>query len=139
MKITEQIDAVEMLGMSPLKRLVAPRVLACILTLPLLTIFMAALALGGAFAAEMLTGSLNSVQYETATWSGLHFEDVLPAIAKTGVFGFLVGVSGCYFGMKAAGGTEGVGKAATHGVELAILLVLLANVILVRFIQAFVL
>jgi phospholipid/cholesterol/gamma-HCH transport system permease protein len=138
MRITEQIDAVEVLGLSAMKQLVAPRVLACILTLPLLTIFMAVLALGGAFAAEMATGSLTSLQYETATWSGLRFEDVLPAIAKTAVFGFLVGVSGCYFGMKAAGGTEGVGKAATRGVELATLLVLLANVLLVRLIQVFV-
>lgn len=139
MRITEQIDAVEVLGLSAMKQLVAPRVLACILTLPLLTIFMAVLALSGAFAAEMLTGTLNSLQYETATWSGLRFEDVLPAIAKTGVFGFLVGISGCYFGMKATGGTEGVGLAATRGVELATLLVLLANVLLVRLIQFFVL
>jgi phospholipid/cholesterol/gamma-HCH transport system permease protein len=139
MRITEQIDAVEVMGLSAMKQLVAPRVLACILTLPLLTIFMAVLALGGAFAAEMLTGTLTSLQYENATWSGLRFEDVLPAIAKTAVFGFLVGVSGCYFGMKAVGGTEGVGKAATRGVELATLLVLLSNVLLVRLIQVFVL
>lgn len=139
MRITEQIDAVEILGLSAMKQLVGPRVLACILTLPLLTVFTAVMALGGGFAAEMLGGTLNSMQYETATWSGLRLEDVLPAIGKTAVFGFLVGVSGCYFGMKAAGGTEGVGKAATRGVELATLLVLLSNVLLVRLIQLFVL
>src|SRR5262249_33273404 len=100
MRITEQIDAVAVLGFSVMKQLVAPRVLACILTLPLLTVFMAVLALSGAFSAEMAAGSLNSLQYQEATWNGLRLDDVIPAIVKTSVFGFLVGVSGCYFGMK---------------------------------------
>jgi len=135
MRITEQIDAIEVLGLSAMKQLVAPRVLACMLALPLLTIFMAVLAIGGGFAAEMTAGTLTSLQYEQRTWEGLLLEDALPAIAKTVAFGFLVGVSGCYFGMKAAGGTEGVGHAATRSVELATLLVLVANVALVKVIQ----
>lgn len=138
MRITEQIDAIEVLGLSAMRQLVGPRVLACMLALPLLTIFMAVLALGGAYGAEMLTGTLSSLQYEQRTWEGLYLEDVLPAIAKTIAFGFLVGVSGCYFGMKATGGTEGVGYAATRGVEWATLLVLVANVVLVKLIQVLV-
>jgi phospholipid/cholesterol/gamma-HCH transport system permease protein len=139
MRITEQIDAVEVLGLSAMRQLVGPRVLACMITLPLLTIFMAVLAIGGAYAAEMTAGTLTSLQYEQKTWEGLTLDDAVPAVLKTIAFGFLVGVSGCYFGMKAVGGTEGVGHAATRGVELATLLVLVANVLLVKLIQVLVL
>ena len=62
-------------------------------------------------------------------------EDVVPAVLKTIVFGFLIGVTGCYAGMNASGGTEGVGRAATRGVVVATLCVLLSNVVLVRLIQ----
>jgi len=139
MRITEQIDAIEVLGLSSIRQLVGPRVLACMLALPILTIFMAVLALSSAYAAEMAAGTLSSVQYEENTWKGLQLEDAVPAVAKTVVFGFGVGVSGCFFGMRAAGGTEGVGRAATGGVELATFLVLLANVLLVKLIQVFIL
>ena len=135
MRLTEQIDALESMGQSSMKRLVGPRVLACMLALPILTIFIAVLAILGAFAAEMLTGSITSLQYEMNTWNGLRMEDVVPSVLKTLFFGFVTGVSGCYFGMKAQGGTEGVGHAATRGVEFSTLLVLIANVLLVRLIQ----
>jgi phospholipid/cholesterol/gamma-HCH transport system permease protein len=139
MRITEQIDAIEVLGLSSMRQLVGPRVLACMLALPLLTIFMAVLAISSAYGAEMAAGSLSAIQYEENTWKGLLLEDAAPAIAKTVVFGFAVGVSGCFFGMRAAGGTEGVGKAATGGVELATFLVLVANVLLVKLIQVLIL
>ncbi|HEV3145935.1 MAG TPA: ABC transporter permease, partial [Gemmataceae bacterium] len=114
MRLTEQIDALEAMGQSSLRRLIGPRVLACMVALPLLTIFIATLAILGAFGAEMLTGSITSLQYEMNTWNGLRMEDVLPSTLKTLFFGFVTGVSGCYFGMKAHGGTEGVGHAATR-------------------------
>jgi phospholipid/cholesterol/gamma-HCH transport system permease protein len=135
MRLTEQIDALESMGQSSMKRLIGPRVLACMLALPLLTIFIAVLAIAGAFAAETLTGSITSLQYERGTWQELRVEDVVASTLKTVFFGFVTGVSGCYFGMKAQGGTEGVGHAATRGVEFSTLLVLIANVLLVRLIQ----
>jgi phospholipid/cholesterol/gamma-HCH transport system permease protein len=135
MRLTEQIDALEVLGQSPLRELVGPRVLACMVTLPLLTIFIAYLALGAGFAAEALGGSLTWSQYENATLKVLGLSDVLPATLKTVAFGFLTGVAGCYFGMSAHGGTEGVGRAATRGVVASILLVLVADVLLVKIIQ----
>jgi phospholipid/cholesterol/gamma-HCH transport system permease protein len=135
MRLTEQIDALEVLGFSALRELVGPRVLACILTLPILTVFMDYLALVGSFAAEHLTSGETWLQYSTACLAGLRFRDTLLATLKTLVFGYLVGVAGCYFGMNASGGTEGVGRAATRGVVLATLSVLLANVLLVRLIQ----
>jgi phospholipid/cholesterol/gamma-HCH transport system permease protein len=135
MRLTEQIDALEMLGLSAWRHLVAPRVLACMITLPLLTVFMAYLALLAGAAAETLGGGMTWRQYLSETLRVLAVRDVLPAVLKTVVFGYLIGVTGCYCGMYAEGGTEGVGRAATRGVVVSIFLVLAANVILVRIIQ----
>ncbi len=135
MKLTEQIDALEVMGLPAMRQLVGPRILACVVAMPILTILIIFVAISGAFGAELLAGSLNRLQYQEATWDGLRLEDVIPAIAKTSVFGFLIGLSGCYFGMTAKEGTEGVGHASTRSVELSIVLVLIANVVLVRVIQ----
>ena len=137
MRLTEQIDALEALGLSPLHLLVAPRVLACILALPLLTAFIIYFALAGSYAAEAVGGNLSWVQYRTESLRGLRLEDVVPATLKTMVFGYLVGTTGCYLGMSATGGTEGVGRAATRSVVVSTFLVLAANVVLVRLIQVF--
>jgi phospholipid/cholesterol/gamma-HCH transport system permease protein len=138
MRLTEQIDALEVLGRSPMRFLVGPRVLACMLTMPLLTVFMAYLAIFAGFAGEALGGTMTWVLYETNTLQALTLHDVVPATLKTVVFGYLIGVTGCYNGMNASGGTEGVGRAATRSVVLSILLVLLSDVFLVKVIQLFV-
>ena len=135
MRLTEQIDALEVLGLSPLRELVAPRLLACMLSLPLLTLFIMYLALGSGYLAEALGGSLSWTQYRTECLRVLALRDVLPATLKTVAFGFLIGVVGCYHGMNARGGTEGVGRAATGGVVGSIFLVLVADVVLVKLIQ----
>jgi phospholipid/cholesterol/gamma-HCH transport system permease protein len=135
MRLTEQIDALEMLGLSPLRELVAPRVLACMLSLPLLTLFITYLALGSGYLAEALGGTLSWRQYRNEMLRVLTLRDAVPATLKTVAFGFLVGVVGCYQGLNARGGTEGVGRAATGGVVVAIFLVLVADVVLVKAIQ----
>jgi phospholipid/cholesterol/gamma-HCH transport system permease protein len=135
MSLTEQLDALEVLGLSPLRHLVGPRVLACMVALPLLTVLIAFLAVGGSYAAELLGGSLSWSEYQTECLRKLSLGDVIPATMKTVVFGYLVGVTGCYFGMTATGGTEGVGRAATRGVVGSILLVIVSNVLLVKLIQ----
>jgi phospholipid/cholesterol/gamma-HCH transport system permease protein len=138
MRLSEQIDALEVLGLSPLTQLVAPRVLAAMLTLPLLTILMAYIAIGSSFLAEMLGGALYWTQYQNAVLRGLASlptAKIILSTLKTIVFGYLVAVTGCYFGMKATGGTEGVGRAATRGVVVSIFLVLIANVFLVKLIE----
>ena len=136
MRLSEQIDALEVLGLSPLRQLVAPRVLACMLSLPLLTVVMAVLAIIGSFGAEALGGKMSWIEYHNECLRGLRLEDVIPATLKTIVFGYLIGVTGCYFGVHAQGGTEGVGLAATRGVVLSIFLVVVANVVLVKAIQS---
>lgn len=136
MKIGEQIDALELLGVSPLKSLVGPRVLACMIAVPLLHIIIAALALLSGYFAENIVGHTNWLRYQTACLKELYPNEVIPAGLKTLVFGFLIGVAGCWRGLNASGGTEGVGKAATSAVVLASLLVLAADVLLVGVIQA---
>jgi phospholipid/cholesterol/gamma-HCH transport system permease protein len=138
MRLSEQIDALEVLGLSPLQQLVAPRVLAAMITLPLLTILMAYVAIGSSFLAEMLGGSMSWTQYQNAVLAGLSSISAVKLVLstlKTVVFGYLVAVTGCYFGMEATGGTEGVGRAATRGVVVSIFLVLIANVFLVKLIE----
>jgi phospholipid/cholesterol/gamma-HCH transport system permease protein len=136
MRLTEQIDALEVLGVSPFRLLVAPRVLACMVALPLLTVFIDYLAIASGFLAESLSsGGLSLVQYRNEVLRVLTLRDVVPATLKTIVFGYLIGVTGCYCGLNAQGGTEGVGRAATRSVVLSIFLVLTADVILVRLIQ----
>jgi phospholipid/cholesterol/gamma-HCH transport system permease protein len=105
------------------------------LVLPLLTVFIAYLALGAGYLAEAVGGSLSGTQFLNECLRVLTLRRVIPAILKTVVFGYLIGVTGCYFGMQARGGTEGVGQAATRGVVISTLLVLVSNVVLVRLIQ----
>lgn len=135
MRNTEQIDALEALGQSPVGWLVAPRVLAHMLALPLLTGVLAVVALAAGAFAESMGGSLTWQRYWTEVSRVVNWRDVLPAHLKTVVFGWLVAMIGCYNGIHVEGGTEGVGRAATRGVVQSILAVVLVNVALVRLIQ----
>ena len=135
MRLTEQIDALATMGLSPLKFLVGPRVLACMIALPLLTILIAFIALGSSAVAELTGGSMSWTLYQTAMLKGLANAPVVAATLKTVVFGLLIAVAGCWNGLHAPEGAEGVGIAATRGVVGATLLVLLSNVALVKVIQ----
>ena len=94
-----------------------------------------AVGLGSIALAEMLGGSLSWTQYQMDLQRGLSQARAVPATLKTTVFGFLIASTGCYCGMNATGGTEGVGEAATHGVVRSTLLVLVSNVLLVKLTQ----
>jgi phospholipid/cholesterol/gamma-HCH transport system permease protein len=135
MRIGEQVDALELLGVSPLRRLVGPRVLACVLAAPLLHALIAGLAIGSGYVAETVAGQMTWLKYQTAVLEELRLSDVVPAGLKTFVFGALVGATGCYRGLIADGGSEGVGRAATDSVVACVLLVLGADVLLVGLIQ----
>jgi phospholipid/cholesterol/gamma-HCH transport system permease protein len=137
MRLTEQIDALEVLGLSPMRYLVGPRVLACMVALPLLTVFIGFLALAGSYGAEALGGNLHWSEYQQLWLSNLRWHTILPATLKTVVFGYLIAVTGCYCGVNAPVGTEGVGRAATRGVVGSIFLVMVSNVLLVKAIQVF--
>lgn len=136
MRVGEQIDAMELLGISPLRRLIGPRVLACVLAAPLLHILIAAVALGSGYLAESVIGSTYWLRYQAAVLAELRLHEVMAAGLKTLVFGGLIGATGCYIGLNAEQGSEGIGKAATDSVVACTLLVLLADVLLVGLIQA---
>lgn len=137
MKQTEQIDALTLLGIRPMQALMAPRILACVISLPILTVFTAYLAIYSGFLTESLTGSMSFSQYQSEVLRVLTLRESLPALGKTVFFGLAIGISGCYYGMETEGGTEGVGKAATQGVVSSIVSVLILNVFLVKTIQFF--
>jgi phospholipid/cholesterol/gamma-HCH transport system permease protein len=135
MVLTEQVDAQVVLGSPVIEALVAPRVLACVLALPLLTVLMDGSALVGGLLAETLAGSLTPHAYWLRTLDFIWLRDVVPATLKPAVFGFLIGVIGCATGLTAERSTEAVGRAATRGVVRATLAVFFANVLIVPWIQ----
>lgn len=132
MRITEQMDALEAMGVSPLDRLVATRVLALVFVMPLLTVFLDTLALLSSFVAESLGGVISAREYFQRSMEYLPLDRSLAATLNSLAFGFCVGVTGCWLGFRAQGGTEGVGRAATRSVVVSMFLVLLVNVLLVR-------
>ncbi len=135
LRVSEQIDAMELLGINPLRRLVGPRVLACCLAVPMLHILIAVLAIGSGYCAEMVLGQTSWLKYQSAVLRELYLFDVVPAFLKTILFGFLVGVTSCQIGLSARGGSEEVGTAATDSVVACSLLVLLADVFCVGLIR----
>jgi phospholipid/cholesterol/gamma-HCH transport system permease protein len=134
MKVTEQIDAMEVSAVNPYKYLVATRVLACTLMLPLLTLAADFCGIFTGWIANSLSEGISLRLFLTDGFKNVNFNDFLPPTFKTMVFGFIIGLIACYQGMSAKGGTEGVGRAATTSVVIASLFVILADVMLVRLI-----
>lgn len=136
MVLTEEVDAREVLGAPTLPTLVAPRVLACALAAPLLTVVLDASAILGGMAAESASGGLTPAAFWGKSLLYLRLSDVIPATLKTAVFGILVGLVGCWTGLNAERSTEEVGRSATRGVVRSTVVVFLANVAMVPWIQA---
>jgi phospholipid/cholesterol/gamma-HCH transport system permease protein len=134
MKVTEQIDAIEASAVNPYKFLAATRVLACMLMLPLLTIVADFCGIVTGWLTNTLTEPMPFKLFLNYGLAQAGFDDMLPWTFKTVVFGFIIGLIGCFQGMRAKGGTEGVGRAATSAVVLGSLFVILADVVLVRLI-----
>ena len=134
MKVTEQIDAIEASAVDPRKYLGATRVLACMLTLPLLTIVADFSGIVTGWLANSLVEPMSFRLFLNRGLESADFRDLAPSTLKTVVFGFIIGLIGCYQGMSARGGTEGVGRAATSAVVLSSLFVILADVVMVRLI-----
>jgi phospholipid/cholesterol/gamma-HCH transport system permease protein len=134
MKVTEQIDAVEASAINPYRLLAATRILACILMLPLLTLAADASGLLMGWIAQAMVEPLSFHQFIESGFKGATFNDFLPPTFKTAVYGLIIGLIACFQGMRTRGGAEGVGRAATYSVVLASLFVILADVVLVKFI-----
>jgi phospholipid/cholesterol/gamma-HCH transport system permease protein len=137
MKVTEQIDAIEASAINPYRLLAATRILACILMLPLLTLAADACGVFLGWLTQTLVEPISLRQFINIGFRGATFNDFLPPTFKTAVFGLIVGLVACFQGMRTRGGAEGVGRAATNSVVLSSLFVILADVVLVKFIQVF--
>src|SRR6266446_6558846 len=134
MKATEQIDAMEASAVDPYKFLVATRVLACILMVPLLTLASDFCGIFTGWVANMLAEPISLRLFLESGFKNALFSDFIPPTLKTMVFGFIIGLVSCFQGMQTRGGTEGVGRSATSSVVLSSLFVVVADVLLVRLI-----
>jgi phospholipid/cholesterol/gamma-HCH transport system permease protein len=123
MRATEQIDALRTLSTDPFRYLVAPRLLAAVLTLPLLTAVADIIGVAGGWLVATQTLDFNGATYIANTWDFLTSWDIVSGLIKASVFGFLVALMGCYHGYYATGGARGVGRAATHAVVSAAILI----------------
>jgi phospholipid/cholesterol/gamma-HCH transport system permease protein len=132
MKVTEQIDALEVSAIDPFNYLVVTRVTACIIMMPLLTSYVDFLAIFGGYLAEFVEGNSSLQLYFSEVVTGLRFTDILPGVGKTAVFGFIIGIVGAYQGYTTNRGTEGVGKAATTAVVLASLNIIFVDMVIVQ-------
>lgn len=137
MKVSEQIDAIEASAVNPYQYLVVTRVLACMLMLPLLTIVADFCGIVSGWLANTLVEPMPFRLYINDGFEVADFGDLLPATLKAVVFGLIIGLIGCFQGMRATKGTEGVGRASTSAVVLSSLFVILADVVLVRLILTF--
>ncbi len=132
MRVTEQIDAMEVSSINPFKFLIVPRVLAATLMLPVLTLYADALGILGSWAGANIKGDVNFVLFVSRAFSAVDFMDLFPAIIKTFFFGMVIGLVGCYKGYNAGSGTESVGIAANSAVVMSSLLVIIVDLVAVQ-------
>jgi phospholipid/cholesterol/gamma-HCH transport system permease protein len=132
MKASEQIDAMEVSGTNPFKYLVATRVIAATIMLPLLTILSDGICLGGSFIGINATSVISLKLFFQKVFAQLSFEDLLPAVIKTFFFGFAVSIIGCYKGFTSSNGTRGVGNSANSAVVLSSVVIFLIDLIAVQ-------
>ncbi len=132
MRVTEQIDAMEVSSTNPMKFLVVPRIIAATLMVPLLTLYADALGILGAWIAANIKGDLSFVLFISQAFRKVEFMDIVPAVIKTFFFGLVISLVGCYKGFNAGRGTESVGKAANSAVVVASLLVIFVDLIAVQ-------
>jgi phospholipid/cholesterol/gamma-HCH transport system permease protein len=132
MNVTEQVDAIRALGADPAKKLVVPRVVASILVMPILSIFAFALGtLGAVFVCRYQFG-ISEEYFMQSALETLQMSDFLSGLAKTPVFGFIISIVGCHFGLRTTGGTEGVGLSTTRTVVVVSIAILVADFMMTK-------
>ena len=137
MKVTEQIDAMEVSGTNPFKYLVTTRILSTTLMLPLLVILADVIALYGAYLGVNIKGAVSGQLFFSQVIDSLAFSDLIPSIVKSFFFGFAIGLIGCYMGYHSKKGTEGVGNSANSAVVVASLMVFVIDLLAVQIIDLF--
>jgi phospholipid/cholesterol/gamma-HCH transport system permease protein len=136
MKVTEQIDAMRALGTDPTKKLVTPRVVATVVMLFFLTIISDLVGLAGGYMVSYFILGLDTYQYWNTAYQSLVYGDVFMGLTKPLLFGFVISTIGCYYGLSARGGTQGVGRATTQAVVAASVVTLVVNAFYTRLLMA---
>src|SRR5690606_26277278 len=132
MRVTEQIDALEVAALKPFHYLVITRVLALVVVFPILTIWTDIIAMMGGYLESVLSSNMDYRIFISTAFESLRFSDLVVDTMKTSIFGFIVGIVSCYLGYTVRGGTREVGQAAMQSVVISSLLILLADVAVVR-------
>src|SRR5216684_6841139 len=132
MVVTEQIDAMRALGTDPMKKLVTPRMLSTVVMLFLLTIVSDTVGTAGGGAVSHYLFGVDAHQYWSTAWQILIFQDVFMGLVKPVLFGFIISTIGCYYGITARGGTQGVGRATTQAVVASSILIITVDFFVTR-------
>ena len=135
MKVTEQIDAMEVSGTNPFKFLVVSRVVATSVMIPVLMFYVAFVALMGAFMNIHQNEATSMIVFFTEVFDAITFKDVFAAVFKSFVFGFTIGIVGSYQGYTSSKGTEGVGRAANWAVVMSMFLIFIEELLIVQLLQ----
>lgn len=133
MRVTEQIDALEVAALKPFHYLVVTRVVACTIMFPIMTIWTDAIALTGGYLESAITADMDYRVFLATAFESVRFVDLISDTMKTSVFGFIVGIVSCFFGYNVRGGTREVGQAAMQAVVTSSLLIFLADLVIVSF------
>jgi len=132
MQVTEQVDAMRAMGTDPSRKLVSPRVLATLITLPLLTTISVFVGLVGGMVASVFPLRLDATTFWERAIAVLQFSDLMQGFSKSVVFGFILATVGCYQGLNVRGGTQGVGRATTQAVVVSSVLIIVADTFLTK-------
>jgi phospholipid/cholesterol/gamma-HCH transport system permease protein len=130
--VTEQIDAMRALGTDPIQKLVTPRLIATCTVLPLLTIIADFVGMFGGYMVANLLLDVPPKQYWTTVWQALEWDDLTQGLLKPFVFAFVIALVGCYYGLNASGGTQGVGRATTQAMVVASVLIFVLTFFITR-------
>ncbi len=132
MLVTEQVDAMRAMGTDPSRKLVTPRVLASLITLPLLTTISVFVGLIGGMVASVLSLRINATTFWERAIKILEFSDIMQGFSKSVVFAFILATVGCYQGLNVRGGTQGVGRATTQAVVVSSVLIIVSDTFLTK-------
>src|SRR5262249_5177496 len=133
MAVTEQIDAVYALGADPIKKLVVPRLVASIVVMPILSVFALVLGFSGAMLVTSTQFNVSAGFFLQSALDTVTMSDFLSGVLKCPVFGAIIALVGCYFGLITTGGTEGVGRSTTRSVVVISISILIADFLLTKF------
>jgi len=132
MTVTEQVDAIRALGADPIRKLIVPRLVACIVIMPLLTFIAFLLGMLSSMLVAALSYGIPMEFFSSTALDSLRITDFVSGVAKTPFFGFLIALLGCYFGLQTRGGTEGVGRSTTRSVVVVSVSILMADALLTQ-------